>query len=71
MRDSKGLQEEVKTSSPKSPSKNRAELKLASDDDDVEEYKDDAKVTANQQGSVVTENTVLIRRLFQLYHFSI
>ena len=50
MRDSKGLQEEVKTSSPKSPSKNRAELKLASGDDDVEEYKDDAKETANQQG---------------------
>ena len=58
MRDSKGLQEEVKTSSPKSPSKNRAELKLVSDDDDIEEYKDDAKVTENQQGSTITENTI-------------
>ena len=34
-----------------SPSRNRAEVKFVPDDDDGEEFKEDAKVTSNQQGT--------------------
>lgn len=62
MRDSKGFHEEEEKGSP---SKNRAEVKFVSDNDDDEEFKDDAKVTSNQQGFISCFQRVFLRGTFQ------